>query len=424
MKKTILGIVMMMATALMAQQPTLAPKWSSLCDSTQRILDLPYYYCECTESARAFAFPYEGEVKDTMWFTATMEDLRQGVSAYWFSNSSVTMEVYAFCTSKVPTITLTVGPNQMRDIDVAKINKKLDEMGDLATSVDKMNPHMRVYPNNGGSGHVYCYPYDQGPLSTCEEPLPLRPGMTYVCDKEQNAYRMEWSSIASTGKAFVHWKQKNNRPCEVWLTLDSCTGEEIGRATLSDSLHVYQLDSAKLVDARKAKRCIWLHTKHGKEAPGRVYYYNNPKYEEPLASVNKKTCAGKTFTQNLRVYDSDTTFVDTIWMARDTLQTQEVSFSFTQPKLEFDTVYVQPTELSRGYIYKPSGTVLKEYGDIQVEIKKKNTCTRLVQVTVLMPEGYDYIQSGNERSCKYIQNGKLFIYIDDRIYNVLGQEIK
>ena len=57
-------------------------------------------------------------------------------------------------------------------------------------------------------------------------------------------------------------------------------------------------------------------------------------------------------------------------------------------------------------------------------IKKKNTCTRLVQVTVLMPEGYDYIQSGSERSCKYIQNGKLFIYIDDRIYNVLGQEIK
>lgn len=425
MKKYILGILLMMTTALCAQeQPAYAPQWSSRCDSVQRILELPYYYCACEESSTEFSFPYEAEVSDTLWFTATMNDLRQGISAYWFANSSVTMEVYAFCTSKVPTITLTVGPNQMRDIDVAKINKKLEEMGDLAAAAEKMTPHIRVFPNNGGSGHVYCYPYDQGPHSTCEDPIPLRSGMTYVCDKEENVYRMEWSAIASSGKAFVHWKQLKNKPCNIWLTLDSCTGEEIGRASLSDSLHVYMPDSAKLVDARKAKRSLWLHVKHAKGIVGRLYWYNNPKYQEPLAPMNKKTCEGKTLSANLRSYSTDTAFVDTVWVARDSLTTMEVNFTFTPPVMEFDTVAVAPGELSRGYVYKPSGSILRSYTDTIVEIKKNNTCTRRIQVTILNPEGTAFVGATNGRSRKIIQNGQLFIYIDDRKYNVLGQEIK
>ena len=424
MKRTIIGILLMAATAVCAQvQPASAPQWSDFCDSTQRILELPYYYCACEESSSAFSFPYEAEVNDTAWFTATMNDLRQGISAYWFANSSVTMEVFAFCTSKLPTITMTVGPNQMRDIDVAKINKKLDEMGEMAAVAEKMTPHIRVFPNNGGSGHVYCYPYDQGPHSTCEEPLPLRPGMTYVCDKEENVYRMEWSSIPSSGKAFVLWKQKKNKPCDIWLTLDSCTGEEIGRVVLSDSLHVYQPDSAKLVDARKAKRSLWLHAKHGKDIVGRLYWRNNPKYAEELDPMDKKTCLGKTLSVNFRTYSSDTAFVDTTWVGGDTLQTMAVTFTFTQPKMEYDTVYTTALELSRGYVYKPSGTVLRSFTDTVVEVKENNTCTRRIQVTVLMAEGCEYVGAGRGNSRKIIQNGQLFIYVDDRKYNVLGQQI-
>ena len=424
MKKYITGIVLMMAMTLMAQsKPAQAPQWTSWCDSTQRILDLPYYYCPCMEASTEFAFPYEGEVKDTLWFTATMNDLRQGVSAYWFANSSVTMEVYAFCTSKEPTITLTVGPNQMRDIDVAKINKKLDEMGELGAAAQKMTPHIRVFPNNGGSGHVYCYPYDQGPHSTCEEPIPLRPGMTYVCDKEENAYRMESSSIAASGHAFIHWKQKQNKACEIWLTLDSCTGQEIGRAVLSDSLHVYQPDSAMLVEARQANRALWLHAKHEKGYTGRIYYYNNPKYIAPLAPVNKSTCSGKAIYVNLRKYTRSTSFIDTLWVGHDTLRTQQVKLTFTKPELEYDTVYVNPGELSRGYIYQPAEAVLRELGDTILEIKKTNECTRRIQLTLISTEGYEWIETKG-KNCKIIQNGQLFIYIDERKYNVLGQEIK
>ena len=131
----------------------------------------------------------------------------------------------------------------MTDVDNAVINQKLEEMGETAKLMaETLSPRVRAYPN-GGSGMVYCYPYDQGPESTCENPLPLFPRMTYVCDKPYNVYRLDWTKIPASGKTFIHWKQKKNLPCEMWLTLDSCNGEEIGRAALSDSLHIFQPDS-------------------------------------------------------------------------------------------------------------------------------------------------------------------------------------
>ena len=226
----ILALVAAMKAEAQMQMPQARP-WSSFCDSTMKILKLPRHYCMCKEFSDTFAFPLETVITDTVWYTATLNDLRQGFCAYWFSNTSVTMEVFAFCASKGPTFSLTVGPNQMREVDAKMIEDKLNDLSkEQQLMVETLTPHMRVYPHNGDTGRVYCYPYNHGPESKCDNPLPLRPGMTYICEKEENVYRLEWSSIAASGKAFVLWKQQKNKPCEIWLTLDSCTGKEIGRA--------------------------------------------------------------------------------------------------------------------------------------------------------------------------------------------------
>ena len=449
MRKFLLGIGLLITTFSLSAQSDPGDVIDWPCDVLQDSLDLPYFYCDCRETSSVFAFPLETEITDTVWYTATLDDLRQGISAYWFADCSVTMEVFAFCASKKPTFTLTVGPNQMRDIDNTKINQKLDEMGETARlQAQTLTPHIRVYPR-GGSGRVYCYPYDQGPHSTCEDPLPLRIGMTYVCDKEENVYRMDWKSIPASGKSFVHWKQKQNKACEIWLTLDSCNGQEVGRTYLSDSLHLYQPDSAMLVNARAAHRSLWLHVQHASNITGRIYFYSNPKYAETaLAAVTKKTCYGKTIDVNLRTYSTDTTFVDTIWVARDTLNTQSVKLTFTQPNMEYDTVQVDSATLQRGYRYQPSGTILYQFGDTVVEVVKPKTCTRRIQVTVepkiteqppvvdppvvdppvvdppVDPnEALDDVTSATRKAYKNIENGQLIIYIDDQRYNVLGQPI-
>ena len=395
------------------------------CEEARYCLGAPYFYCDCSMNSRPFAFPVEEEITDTVWYTASVDDLKKGISAYWFADCSVTMEVYAMCTSKSPTISLTIGKNQMRDVDVAKINEKLSEMGETAQELlGALTPHIRVYPN-GGSGKVYCYPYNEGPASTCDEPLPLRPGMTYVCSNTQSAYKMEWNLIPTSGNAFIHWKQEKNLSCEIWLTLDSCNGEEVGRAKLTDSLHVYFPNQDMLKAARTAKRTLWLHAKHAKDITGRLYWRSNPKYyEEALKAKTSSTCLGKTIKVNLRTYESDTTFTDTLWVVRDSLTTQQVKLTFEEPTLEYDTIQVLPSVLARGYRYTPSGDILYTYNDTIVDIIKKNTCTRRVQVTIQDPTGLDYQSAGDTHIYKQLHNGQLFIIVDDRKYTILGQPVE
>ena len=102
------------------------------CEDTRKLLKYPYYYYHCKYESETFQFPQDRIVKDTMWFDATVADLKQGLTAYWFADCAVTLDVYAFCVSKTPTISFTVGSNQMRDKSVDEINKKLDEMGGMA----------------------------------------------------------------------------------------------------------------------------------------------------------------------------------------------------------------------------------------------------------------------------------------------------
>ena len=425
--KRCLSIILFCILALtaVAQTPAYVPAGSDSCEIVRQGIKAPYYYCDCRENSNTFAFPLVTEIKDTVWYTATVDDLKRGISAYWFSNCSVTMEVYAFCASKDPTFSMTIGKNQMRDLDVAMINQKLDEMGETARMMAQtLTPHMRVYPN-GGTGKVYCYPYDQGPLSTCEDPLPLLPRMTIVTNHPETVYRLAYTNIASTGKAFIHWKQKKNLPCEVWLTKGDCEGEEIGRAQLSDSLHVYMPDSAALVRARNDKQDVWVHVKHAADITGRLYYYNNPVLLEPTAKKGT-VCQGKTQKINLRTYASDTVFTDMVWVAKDTLQPVNMNLKFTEPKPEYDTIHIDASTLSRGYRYTPSGTILYEYGDTTITITKANTCTRVIRLTVQTPsanQALDNLQTALPAR-KQIQDGQVFIIIDDRKYTILGQQIK
>lgn len=428
-----MGIWLMMASALMAQvSPAYAPtdddNWD--CEGFGRGIGAPHYYCDCRLNSHTFAFPLDTVISDTTWYTATMNDLRKGMSAYWFADCSVTIEVYAFCTNKEPIFQMTVGQNQMRDVDADFIQHKIDEAGkSVQEMLTGLQPHMRVYPN-GCSGRVYCYPYDQGPESTCEDPLPLRPGMTYTCDKEKNAYRLAPSLIPASGKSFIHWKQKKEQPCTIWLTLDSCTGEEIGRAVLADSMHVYRPDSAQLANARQAGRPIWLHVQHAKDKVGRIYFYTNPKYAEALPDVTKKTCVGKTIKVNGQTYSRDTAFIDTIWVARDTLRTMGVNLTFTAPQTEYDTIRLTASEIAQGYRYTATGTTLYAFGDYTLEAKKANTCTRIIQLTVEEKEipvdpkeALEDIYDAHNSAYKTIRNGQLIVVKGGRTYNVLGQEI-
>jgi len=155
--KRIANIVILLAMSLMAvaQSEGQCEWWKE---------GYPDHFCDC-RAGTPFQFPLQVALTDTMWFSTTVEDLKLGLSAYWLASTSLTFEVYAFCSSYTPTITMTVGGNQMREMSMDEINSKLDQMGGsgMGGVISTLVPRIKVYPNNGGTGTVYCYPYDEGP---------------------------------------------------------------------------------------------------------------------------------------------------------------------------------------------------------------------------------------------------------------------
>lgn len=527
--KKVLYIMMLLAAAPCCFAQQNAPQASNDCYGW--LPGYPAHYCECRETSQEFHFPLEQQLTDTMWFSSTVNDLKQGLSAYWFANSSITFEVYAFCSSKTPTITMTVGANQMREMDVATINRKLEEMGDMAELMAQtLTPRIKVYPNNGGSGTVYCYPYDQGPLSTCEDSLPLIPRMTYVCSDTTEVYELKPSRISKNGEGFIRWKQKDNKPGTIRLTTDSCNGPEIANETLMDSTHVLVLDADTMSAIKKAGKSVFVHVTHEPGYVGRMFYHNRVVWTESIVDtticqgmglqlgdtilmeetiypndtnwigsdtlsrttfyvgvevpivkydtlrlraaelpktylnyyipkngwgdhefyirhnnlcddhylvhvvhivdsitqdLHDTLCVGRSISYSGIAYTTDTTFRDSAWIDADTWAIRDISIHFTEPEMEYDTVLVKPSEMENGYWDSNLKIMLYAYGDTVVTITKKNTCTRLVQVTVQEAEEdqEDIILVPGEKAaaCKYLRDGMLYIRREGREYDLMGR---
>jgi hypothetical protein len=390
---------------------------------------LPATYCECTYNTIPFAFPIDTMMTESIWFSATINDIKRGMSAYWFSSDSIALDVYAFCISHRPAFSMIVPPNRMYEMPVEEINKRLDELPGNAELLTALEPRIHAYSLHGGAGQVYCYPYNHGPHSTCEKAMELRSGMTYVCEETENVYYLPSKNIPAKGKAFLRWIQKpentnqKSQPADIRLTLDSCNGEEVGSTTLTDSMHVYVFDSTLLMNARKAGRAMWVHVTHAQGAVGRLRYFSNPKYADALPDMNKSICLGKTLTVNGREYNSDTTFIEGIYVARDTLSTQHVTLVFNEPTPIYDTVLVDPKDLKRGVVHNLTGAVLFNYGDTTIDVLVPQQCTKRYQVTVKDPTPIENVDAEQKGARKYIQNGRIIIFVDERKYNIVGQQI-
>ena len=361
---------MLMAVSFCFAQQPMPQHTEETCDGM--LPSHPYYYCECRNTSRPFQFPMEVQITDTMWFSATIDDMRAGLSAYWFADCSVTFEVYAFCSSKVPTMTLTVGKNQMREMSIESINAKLEQMGDQAELLGQvLTPRIRVYPNDGGSGTAYCYPYDQGPKSTCDSMLALTSGMTYVCDLPEEVYELTPGKMSAAGKGFIRWKQKKNLPGTIRLTADSCNGLEIANVTLSDSIRVLVLDSAQIVALKNANRSVFVHVNHDSSYVGRIVYRNTIKWNEQ--TIDTVICQGKSLQLADTVLTESTFYGgDTLWKKSDTLSLTGYRLTIEPPTPVYDTLWLKAAQLP--YNYRNNIIPQNGWGDYDFTIHKADRC--------------------------------------------------
>lgn len=380
MKKIVSIVLLAMAIGAYAQEPMSAPQ--QVAGNCVGFIEgsSPYYYCDCYWNSSEFSLPLEMQVTDTMWYTSTVEDLKQGLAAYWFADCSITFEVYAFCNSKAPTIELTVGANQMREMDIATINRKLDEMGDQARIFSEVvKPRIRMYPN-GGTGKAYCYPYDQGPHSTCADPLPMIPRMTYVCDQTEEVYEIKPARISSTGESFFRWKQKNNLESTVWLTRGACDGMEIGRAVLSDSLRVFVPNATAMKAAKTANQSVFVHVTHDDGYVGRIYYHNVIKWD--VQTIDTTLCQGVGLVlPDTVLYETTSYSNDTLWINADSLARTNYNLTIEIPETQYDTLRLKAKQTP--YNYRNQMIPKNGWGDYDLTIHRGGRCDEHVLLHVI-----------------------------------------
>ena len=333
---------------------------------------LPDHYCECRTTSQAFQFPLKEEISSPRWFSTTIDDMKQGLSAYWLSDDTITFEIYAFCSSNVPTITMSVGPNQMREMSVEEINAKLESMGQQAVTLGQLLiPRIRVYTAHGRSGSVYCYPYDQGPESTCDTFLYVLPRMTYICDQPEEVYVLQPSKISSAGNGFIRWTQKKNLPGTIRLTKDSCNGPEIANVTLTDSMRVFVLNPDTMKALRLAGDSVYVHVTHDPSYVGRIVYRNTIQWNNQI--IDTVICQGKTLQLADTVLRESTEYGgDTLWGKADTLSLTGYRLTVEAPQPAYDTLRLKKGQLP--YIYRNNFIPKEGWGDYDFTIHQADKC--------------------------------------------------
>ena len=121
------------------------------------------------------------------------------------------------------------------------------------------------------------------------------------------------------------------------------------------------------------------------------------------------TCMGKTIMVGSQIFEKDTTIYDTLLVDGDTWQAGNIAIRFTEPELEYDTVWATP-ELPMG--------------DTLLILTEEGQCTRWIQTHVKEPEGIDeVVEPAEEKAYKYLDKGTLYIRRKGQDYDLLGRPV-
>ena len=376
MKRSLYIIALLVASLCHAQQQM--PQVDTSCEGW--FPGLPDHYCECRTASQEFRFPLEVEIGGTpVWFSTTYNDLKQGVSAYWFSTDTVRFEVYAFCASEIPTFTMSVVPNQMREMDIDEINKKLEAASTQAELLNQLTPRVRVYTVHGRTGSAYCYHYDEGPASTCDAYIHLFPKMIHVCEHAEQVFVLQPSKISSQGIGFLQWKQKKNLPATIRLTKDSCNGPEISQFTLADSMRVHVLNAATMKALKNAGDSIYVHVSHDSSYVGRLIYRNTIKWDSQV--IDTTICQGMVLQLGDTALSETTEYGgDTLLKKADSLYLTGYRLTVIPPEYQYDTLRLRNAQLP--YSYRNQIIPQGGWGDYDFTIHQAGRCDERYMVHV------------------------------------------
>lgn len=345
------------------------------CEELRECLNAPIYYCDCKENSIPFAYGIDTVLTDTTWYTAKLLDIRQGLTAYWFSTGSVDIDIFPLCISDTALLSTTIGKNRAYNVTSDYINEKLQQFGGSSSeAIKNMDVHIRVVPRAGVFGRVVMTSYDEGYHSTCVNPLPVHHNMAYVLSNPNNVYRLDYTSAPK--EMAVQWIQKDSKPVRVELAMGVCDAPALAKTCLTDSSHVWLPSLSVLQEAYRQGQPLFF--RFATNDNGRIWFVSPlTKYTDRIDTV---LCQGMPLQLSDTILTQSTSYTDTLYLSRtDSLLLTTYNLTVTSPITEYDTLSVESDAFP--FLYKGQG-VVSRYGTFTYLIHSEGECDRRIQLTV------------------------------------------
>ena len=370
----------------------------------------PDHYCACYYDHTKLS-KLEGindlHFNDSIWFRTSLKTfLNDGLTLYLFSESDVQIEIYDRCTAmSARRYSLTVHKNQTRDVDQETLLAKLKENGVAELNI---GVYVVFYPlTEGADCRLMCYPYNHGPQSTADNPLPVLIDMTYVSAHEYDVYELKADAIPSTLALYTQWKEANNMACHLKVTRGSADGEVVAEHDFLDSESHFYFDPMLLASVQASGESLYMHYTHDASAAGRIVT-KDAKASEVIEDV--VVCQGKGLQLADTLLTEPTVYLYSAeWISNTKVQLNKYNLTFSAPEAQPDTIYVKSTDLPmyyRGQGYIPAGG----YGDYDFTVVQEGECDERYLLHVVHQTSTEYATIDTT-----LCQGRSFVY-KDQIY--------
>ena len=338
----------------------------------------PDHYCECYNDVIRLT-SLDGlkdlHFADSIWFkTGSQTFIKAGMTAYLFSETDVQVDIYQNCKTDKKLYSFTVPKNQTRDMDHQSILDRLEQNG-----VAGMNTTIYVlfYPvEQGADCRLMCYPYNTGPNSTPEDPLPVLTGMTYVSSHAYDVYELKAENIPASCALYTQWVEPNNLPCHLRITRGSVDGAVIAEHDFASAEAYYHFDMSLLAEVRAAGESLYMHYTHDAAAAGRIItnevFTNHLLTDIVICQGKGWEYAGQTYTQPIVIP------YDTVWTSTISRDVYAYNLIVEEPQLQYDTLALPTTQLP--YTYHDQ--TIANYGDYELHIQSPGECHEHIMLHV------------------------------------------
>ena len=336
----------------------------------------PDHYCDCSvNNIRISSLDALNDLhfNDSIWFKTSSNTFTEaGMTAYLFSESDVQVKIFQKCTSEKTLFSTDVPKNQTRDMDHEYI---LDKMAQNGGSGANMVIYVLFYPTvEGADCRLMCYPYNQGPNSTPEAPLPMLVGMTYVSSHAYDVYELKAESIPASRRLYTRWTEPSNLSCHLRITRGSVNGETIAEHDFLSAEDYYHFSTQLLDELATSGESLYLHFTHDAAAAGRIVT-QEIQITDVLTHI--EVCQGKSWIYDGVEYTQSVLLpYDTIWTSEIAMDIYKYDVQFLAPELQYDTLALLSTDLPYNY----RGETLADYGDYELLLHTDGECDEHIQL--------------------------------------------